>query len=268
MRRKIVLSICILFGCLCMTYGQLMNNLSFNETFRYRVKQMDEFMKRFNGIESIPLPLEDSLKRCTNMLYLFDSELFRNNPDSVKNAVFEFIEAAVEDSTSLHYTDSTWTAEVLCHCHYKNKEEKVTSFLKPEQVEVYVYRWVIVGAKGEILDLEPLKRNHGLDIQPDNHEVGFIDLSKIAAIGNENILNYSEKNYLPDALSVFYALIYSGQLTLAVVEKTKFHLWQVPGYTFTVERVEREGNNTGWLISSFKRIDGNKRDNCSEELYR
>ena len=63
-----------------------MNNLSFNETFRYRVKQMDEFMKRFNGIESIPLPLEDSLKRCTNMLYLFDSELFRNNPDSVKNA--------------------------------------------------------------------------------------------------------------------------------------------------------------------------------------
>ena len=35
-----------------------MNNLSFNETFRYRVKQMDEFMKRFNGIESIPLPLE------------------------------------------------------------------------------------------------------------------------------------------------------------------------------------------------------------------
>ena len=44
MRRKIVLSICILFGCLCMTYGQLMNNLSFNETFRYRVKQMDEFM--------------------------------------------------------------------------------------------------------------------------------------------------------------------------------------------------------------------------------
>ena len=63
-------------------------------------------------------------------------------------------------------------------------------------------------------------------------------------------------------MSVFYALIYSGQLTLAVVEKTKFHLWQVPGYTFTVERVEREGNNTGWLISSFKRIDGNKRDNC------
>ena len=36
------------------------------------------------------------------------------------------------------------TAEVLCHCHYKNKEEKVTLFLKPEQVEVYVYRWVIV----------------------------------------------------------------------------------------------------------------------------
>ena len=63
MRRKIALSICILFGCLYMTYGQLMNNQSFNETFRYRVKQMDEFMKRFNGMESIPLALEDSLIR-------------------------------------------------------------------------------------------------------------------------------------------------------------------------------------------------------------
>lgn len=72
-------------------------------------------------------------------------------------------------------------------------KKKSYFILKPEQVEVYVYRWVIVGAKGEILDLEPLKRNHGLDIQPDNHEVGFIDLSKIAAIGNENILNYSER---------------------------------------------------------------------------
>lgn len=222
MRRKIALSICILFGCLYMTYGQLMNNQSFNETFRYRVKQMDEFMKRFNGMESIPLALEDSLIRRTNMLYLFDSELFLNTPDSMKNAAFEFIEAAVKDSISLHYTDSTWTAEVLCHCHYKGKEEKITLLLKPERVEVYVYRWVIVGAKGKILDLEPLKRNHGLDIQPDNHEVGFIDLSKIAAIGNENILNYSEKNYLPDALSVFYALIYSGQFTLDVVEKRSF----------------------------------------------
>ena len=115
MRRKIALSICILFGCLYMTYGQLMNNQSFNETFRYRVKQMDEFMKRFNGMESIPLALEDSLIRRTNMLYLFDSELFLNTPDSMKNAAFEFIEAAVKDSISLHYTDSTWTAEVLCH---------------------------------------------------------------------------------------------------------------------------------------------------------
>ena len=89
MRRKIALSICILFGCLYMTYGQLMNNQSFNETFRYRVKQMDEFMKRFNGMESIPLALEDSLIRRTNMLYLFDSELFLNTPDSMKNAAFK-----------------------------------------------------------------------------------------------------------------------------------------------------------------------------------
>ena len=39
--------------------------------FLFRVKQMDEFMARFNGEESIQNDVVDSLKHPVNLVYLF-----------------------------------------------------------------------------------------------------------------------------------------------------------------------------------------------------
>lgn len=216
--------------------------------FKYRVKQLDEFMARFNGEESV-VDAAAPLKPALNLLYLFDHEWFAAHTDSMKQVAEDFIGTVIDNRTKLYYDDGNWFAEVSCHCTYQGKPDSLTLFLKPEKLEEFQYRWVIAGAKGELLRLNPDKRNRGLDIMPNDHEVAFRALSKVETLGSNNILNYAPRAYTPDALSVFYALVHAGALHIEGTGNIVYHFLEVPGYVFRVERFNRKGNNTGWLIS-------------------
>lgn len=251
--KKIFLLFYILsISSLC--FGQIFPDSLAREDFKYRVKQLDEFMARFNGEEWLELDVPDSLKRNVNLLYLFNRDLFAANKDSMEQVADHFIHTVIDNKITLHFDDKDWFAEVLCNCTYKDKKEQVTLYLKPEKIEEYMYRWVIIGAKGKILKLTPPKRNHGLDILPNNHEVAFMALPRIELLGSSNILNYSQFEYEPDQLSVFYALVYSGTLKIETTENIIYHFLKVPDYIFNVERFMRKGNNSGWLISRLVRI--------------
>lgn len=252
MKRIFLYWLCMCLGGICFPCsGQILSDTIFQTEFRYRVKQLDEFMIRFNGEESVDITVPDSLKRELNLLYLFNHELFAANRDSTLQQANQFIRSVINHQTTLHFDDKEWFAEVVCDCVYKGKKEQVTLFLKPEKIEEYQYRWVIVGAKGELLKLNPIKRNHGLDILPNNHEVAFMALSKISLLGSANILNYAQKEYIPDGLTAFYALVHSDALKIESTGNIIYHFLKLPGYVFTVERFMRKGNNTGWLISRF-----------------
>ena len=56
--------------CVCQfCFGQsVLPDSTFHTTFRYRVKQLDEFMSRFNGEETIDIHVADSLERPLNLL--------------------------------------------------------------------------------------------------------------------------------------------------------------------------------------------------------
>ena len=237
--------------CVCQFgFGQsVLPDSTFHTTFRYRVKQLDEFMSRFNGEESIDIHVADSLERLLNLLYLFNNELFAVNRDSMLRQANTFIRTVTDHQSKLYYEDDGWLAEVGCHCIYNGRKDTLTLYLKPEKIEEFQYRWVIIGAKGKLLRLIPARRNRGLDILPNNHEIAFRALSKIAQLGSNNILNYAEYDYSPDELSTFYALVYADALKIEATGQITYHFFEVPGYVFTVERFNREGNNTGWLIS-------------------
>lgn len=248
MKRILLIWICAM-SIYPVCFGQILPDTIFQMEFKYRVKQLDEFMARFNGEETIDVAVADSLKAQLNLLYLFNHELFVANRDSMKQQAETFIHTVVDHGTTLHFDDKDWFAEVLCNCTYKGHNEQVTLYLKPEKIEEFQYRWVIIGAKGKLLQLNPLKRNRGLDILPNNHEVAFMALPKIALLGSANILNYSAREYTSDQLTAFYALVYSEALKIETTGKIVYHFLEVPEYVFTVERFMRQGTNTGWLIS-------------------
>lgn len=255
MKRILLSLISILCVCpFCMGQTLLPDSIWQTE-FNFRVKQLDEFMARFNGEESVDVKVADSLKRPLNLLYLFDRELFAANRDSMMRKANAFIDTVTNQRSSLYYEDGGWFAEVGCHCIYKGKKDTLTLYLKPEKIEEFQYRWVIIGAKGRLLQLTPARRNRGLDIMPNNHEVSFRALSKIAQLGSNNILNYAERDYVPDGLSAFYALVYADALKIETTGQIIYHFLEVPGYVFTVERFNRKGTNTGWLISRLIPLD-------------
>ena len=267
MKRILLSLISILCVCpFCMGQTLLPDSIWQTE-FNFRVKQLDEFMARFNGEESVDVKVADSLKRPLNLLYLFDRELFTANRDSMMWKVNAFIDTVTNQRSALYYEDGGWFAEVGCNCIYKGKKDTLTLYLKPEKIEEFQYRWVIIGAKGRLLQLIPARRNRGLDIMPNNHEVSFRALSKIAQLGSNNILNYAELDYVPDGLSAFYALVYADALKIETTGRITYHFLEVTGYVFTVERFNRKGNNTGWLISRLIPLDEKEKQTYYNQFF-
>lgn len=237
-------------------YGQSLSDEEFQNDSRHRVKLLEEFMARFNGDETHGMIADkDSLKDELNMLYLMNAEMFAMNKDSMLKVSNEFTDSIRTNKTKLFYDDGRWFAEVKVNCTYMDKETQITLFLRPEEIKPFQHRWVITGARGNMLALNPPQRNHGLDILPNNHEVGFMALPKIHLLGNDKILNYAAADYRTNQLTAFYAMVYTGVLKMNSTGETTFHFLEVPGFVFTVERYTRKGFNSGWLISRIKKID-------------
>lgn len=236
--------------------GQSLSDEEFQNDARHRVKLLEEFMARFNGEETHEMVVgEDSLKDKLNLLYLMNSKMFAANKDSMLQISNEFTDSIHANKTKLFFDDDQWFAEVKVNCIYMNKETQITLFLSPEQIKPFQHRWVIVGAQGKVLALDPSRRNHGLDILPNNHEIGFMALPKIHLLGNDKILNYAAADYHTDQLTVFYTMVYTGVLKMNNTGEITYHFLEVPGFVFTVERYVRKGFNSGWLISKIKKID-------------
>ena len=57
-------------------------------------------------------------------------------------------------------------------------------------------------------------------------------------------------------------------LKIKHVEQLEFIFTQVPGYMFTVKYFERDKGNAGWLISSFRKADDNRKTKFLNTLRR
>lgn len=216
--------------------------------FKLRVKQISEFMERFNRNE-IPeiLNKDDSLVNHKALAMLFDLDLIEQRP----NEVIEFVTELIDDETYLSFCDTTWKAVARCNAKYKGKDTEIVLELKTEKVEEYIYKWVITDAKGEILNLTPKRSNPGLRISPVDNEINFMSLNHITTNEAQNILNYKKKDGQINTLSVFFALVSAKDLNIENVQELIYE-FEGEKYEFTVRYFRRDSYSSGWLISDFK----------------
>lgn len=213
--------------------------------YAYRVKQIDEFMQRFNGKISV-IDKSDKDWQRKNLTLLFNRDLYMAR----RAEADKFIDEIIQDSITLDFTDSTWIAYAICSATLSGKETKITLSLKTERVKGNIYKWVIFDAEGDVLKNKPQKE--GFRISPVENELNFMALSKITTNQNLNILDYAEKGYEVDQLSVFYTLVYRKLLKINYVSQLKYTFNKLPNREFVVNHYERDGINSGWLISDFK----------------
>jgi hypothetical protein len=104
-------------------------------------------------------------------------------------------------------------------------------------------------------------------ISPTDHDINFMQLSRITTEQDDLILNYGQKQFDIDQTSVFFTMVNQGLLDIEHVANLQFIFMQVPGYQVTIEYIDRLANNAGWLIKSAQPMNDSDKKAMLDLIY-
>lgn len=238
------------------------------ELYDSRIKLVDEFFDRFNGKEGHPdISRKDKDYRKKNLMFVFNGRMFNSKEDAKFKELQNFINTVIEKNISINYSDTTWFAKAVCHGKLKGKEVDFTLYLNVEHRKEDMYKWVIAKAEGDVFKLKPSLKSEKIMLMPDDHETNFMSLHRITTEKDDLISCYMQKNYPLDETSVFMSDVYNGLLDIDYVKDLQFVFYQVPNYVFRIKFIERETNNTGWLITDFDKVSEDEKEDFLDYLY-
>ena len=247
--------------------AQSIPDMTLSSDFRAEVKSLEEFMSRFNGIESKPAIENDSNSRRNNLISLLNYQMDKGNSsrEILANRVNEFVDSILMNNVEFRISDAGLWVECSCRMKFQNKDKDLTLILQSEEYKEGRYRWAIVGVKGlNELGLYNLEKYYA--ISPTEHEVHFMGLNNYLNANPNNVFGYRGKACKIDPLSVFFTLVRTGEITFDLVEKQTFHYFDIPGYIITIDEYSRRGTNSGWLISSFDKVSQEEKNNRLNKL--
>lgn len=231
--------------------------------FYAQTKQVNQFFLRFNGEETVSGKrlysgdpgFRDPKNRKKYLNILFDNSSPVINSDSR----FVFIEDVLTKKNQgfLDFYASGWYAEASCSFLYKKEKVNLILYLKltPQKSG---YKWVISNVYFDRFEQWFTHLGDTVNtkyfIHPMSHELDFMNLHK-AFREPENLDFYLEKNYIPDMTGLFVMEMKNGNLSFVSVNHVKFHVFQIPGWYFELSFLNRNENNSGWLISNLLRVN-------------
>jgi len=224
-----------------------------------QTKQVNQFMRRFNAEEDLKGERIDPKKpeyRSKELRFRYLQMLFDNSatimPEDLKQKFVN--EVVMSKNNFLSFYDENWYAEVSNKFIYKGKEVDIILFLKIEK-ENGGYKWVISNLYFDKFNTFFIEKTDTLTkfIQPMSHELDFMNLRRVFE-DSKNIEYYYDNEYVPDYKTLFLYEIKNKNLTFSEVAGVKFHFFSIPGYYFEIQNFNREGYNSGWLISNLLEI--------------
>ncbi len=252
-------------------FGSLGDVQKDERAFYTMTKQMSQFISRFNyeedqygkKIHSDSSDYRDRTKRKQILPLLFDMDNPRTN-GSLRD--FFIADLTEHDSNYFEFLGGQWYSEVSATFKWKGKDIEISMILAIEQ-ENLGSKWVLTNVfcsefskmfpKGDIKEQE----QHFL--HPMSHELDFMNIYKIFKTPN-CIEYYAYDTYSPDYLTLFFYEIKQGNLVFQRVNSEKFHVFQIDNWYFEVSWFNRDGYNTGWLISNLVFLN----DDEKEELLK
>ena len=240
-----------------------LSTLAFSQTYfaseineyllKARVKQVEEFMARFNNEENWEgkkMNKEtDSTYHAQYLRTLFDHNRFRKKNGKLTSLAEQFIHDVVQNHWKIHYSDTTWNAIVKCNVTIGGKHAMMELYLRTEQLAEHEYVWVISHVDYTLQKTDSTASRPF--ISPIEHEIGFTGLLSLPTDGKVDVNRLFPKTMRPDNLAVLAFLIKNGMIKITDIKDVRFSFFNVPGYAFTINRIENKGSyNTGWLITS------------------
>ena len=272
MKFQLLLSI-FLLTCAILP-AQVVNEYLGDESILYsETKQINQFFRRFNGEERTTgdrIYQGDPLFHSTQLREGYLNMLFDKSnaaiADSLKRA---FIREALRGPRFLDFHGGKWLAEVQCTFTYQGISQPLTLFLQLEEAPV--------GSKWVFTDVyfQPFKQmfvqpqtESGLPfLHPLSHELDFMNLEKVFREPSQAD-RFAASTYSPDYLTLFLYELKKGTFRFQTVNKVKFHFYQVNGWYFQVNDVQRQNPNRGWLITQLIRIPEGQEQRLLDFIYR
>ncbi len=216
--------------------------------FARNVKSVNEFVNRFNGIESHPDIPDDALSRRNNILALINPEIDTGGlkKDKFKNLVITFADDAAAWNGRLDIGSENFFAELPCNFRYGSKPFGATLLLRRENSDKGNPRWAIAGVKG--LREAGFYSDLFVGISPVDHEMEFVGLDDLFNI-NRNLVSSMKSQYRPvDELSMFLGLAQNPNFKFINSRKLRLHFLDVPGYIFSVCQSDNKEDLGSWMI--------------------
>jgi hypothetical protein len=238
----------------------------YEENFAWQVKQIDEFMDRFNNADYTPIRQHvknqykiNDVNRTDVLRSLFNLEKKDwNKPDIVR-----FLNE-VSDSLPppyLDFYDHDWYAELRCQGLLHGKKVFFTLVLSIELDETTGgSRWIINSVAADFLPKASDERlafavDESYDVtktlQPTSFGTDFMNLVD-ALKDTAHLESYVVREAVDQPLTAFLNQLYRRQLTFRQVDHIVYHFLQVEGWVFQVQDFHRATTNSGWLINALR----------------
>ena len=149
---------------------------AYEQQLEVRVKQIDEFMTRFNfstSYDGKSISVDSDVKRKKlNILSLLDWSVFRTQQKTLLPIAEEFCDTICSRHPKISYAESDWFASVDCSAMYKGKSTGLTMLLKPEQIQNDEFKWSIIGVECKAINTSTInsyKQQSKAFISPAEH---------------------------------------------------------------------------------------------------
>ncbi|HTE02144.1 MAG TPA: hypothetical protein VK668_22805 [Mucilaginibacter sp.] len=241
--------------------------------FAWEVKQIDEFVERFDNSDSTlikqynqkhdpsrPLTREKLIKSLFNAerkdWNFSDITTFIKQVDNKDNPVY------------LDFYNGNWYANVNCAVVWKGKPLSAMFKLKIEKLANGGYKWVITDVDAKFLSKKnangvtqaidqpvlPKPENKNAALNPMSHAIDFLNIDKVSD-NSKNIGNYlATSDKYSDELCVFINECINNRLKIINVKNITYSCSQVKGWSIEIKQYNRQTKNSGWLISKLKKV--------------
>jgi hypothetical protein len=239
---------------------------AFENDFAWEVKQIDEFIERFDAVDST-LIQEYNIKHKIaplNRTNLIKSLFNQERKDWNFNELTLFIRQ-VDNNTApvlLNFTDDKWFANVTCSVTQDGKPKTVLLKLKIQKMPAQSFKWVIFDAEAPFLSeggkvtqpvLTPAVDKNAF-LNPMSHSLNFFNLDMMT-LDTRNISNYvaTTGDYTND-LGAFISQCMSHRIKVIGVKSVTYSFLQIRGWDMEIQQYNRPTKNSGWLISKLIKL--------------
>lgn len=265
MLKKLLLISVLLLPKLLFGQGTIIKN-ELTDNFAWEVKQIDEFIERFNNTDStlIQTYIVKNKAAALTRTNLIKSLFNFSRPDWNFSELNMFLTQVTSKNspTFISFFDDKWYANVNCSVIWDGKPKTVMLKLKVLR-QGSSTKWAIYDADAKFLSegksdipqpVIPKAVDENAFLNPMSHSLNFFNLDMVS-IDTKNIANYiyPQGQYSAD-FSSFITQCLNHRIKIVSVKNVTYSFLQIKGWDMEIKQFNRSTKNSGWLIDKLVKL--------------